>query len=135
MAKAHTNALHGRSNICVLPTLQVEQPQQEYHPLLCHLHNILPTTKLKLPSQVAVLTSSKAQAPCDRTAWHLVPKFSLSPHCPDTMGQGLLLHTDASPSLPSCALLMRTSSLPWSCVSLLCSGKHTPAESSHPHGP
>lgn len=40
---------------------------------------ILPTTKLKLPSQVAVLTSSKAQAPCNRTAWHWCLN-SPSPH-------------------------------------------------------
>ena len=61
----HIQMLHGRSKIRVLTTLQVEQQQQqEYYPLICHLHEShFPTTKLKLPSQVAELEAQFWQAP------------------------------------------------------------------------
>lgn len=81
------------------------------------------------------LSSGKLQSPssCNPVSWHWMTWFSLSPHS-DTIGQGLLIHSSVSSFLPWSALLMRTSSLPWSQVSLLCSGKYIPTGLNHPRG-
>lgn len=103
---------------------------------------IFPNRKLKLSSQAKrpscfLFFFNKLQSPSphETTMWHLMPRFLLSPLCPDTTGQELLLHNEGFSSLPWQALLMRTSSLPCSCASLLCCGKHIPSESNHPREP
>ena len=104
---------------------------------------IFPNRKLKLSSQAKrpscflLFFFNKLQSPSphETTMWHLMPRFLLSPLCPDTTGQELLLHNESFSSLPWQALLMKTSSLPCSCASLLCCGKHIPSESNHPREP
>ena len=143
------------SNRCILTTVNIKH----FLPLFLLLSLLLPLSLLSLlfllhhlqqsyfshQESEAAQPSGRARrkpgsdnlqspSPCSTTTRHVTPGFSLSPHCPATIGQGLL-HRDSSSSLPWRALPTRTSSLPWSCVSFLCSGKHIPSESNHPHGP
>lgn len=81
---------------------------------------------------VPVLTSFRAQAlatPSHGT-WGPGSPSPLTVLTPLARG----FYSTISSLLPWRALLMRTSSLPWSHTSLLWSGKHIPAGLNHPHG-